>query len=765
MDRVAIVEAALDAVIEQAPIPAGTVPLRADEPIREGSRLTAGEALAAFEDQVTSRVLDVVARELKAAGVGYYTISSAGHEDDVALGSLTRPTDPAFLHYRSGALFVARARRAGDGDTVVDDVLRSLLAKRDDPASGGRHKVWGSRARWVVPQTSTIGSHLPKAVGTAIAIDRRPATRVAPEASADVPGDAIAIASFGDASLNHATAQTAINAARWSASRGAPTPVLFVCEDNGLGISVATPPGWVEQSVSHLPDLSYVRADGELDEIWAATAAAVEETRQRRRPVFLHLVTVRLWGHAGSDVEQAYRPRVVIEADEGRDPLLRTARQLLATGAATREQLRDLVTERRASVRSRAEALRDTPLLETRAEVLAPLAPHRPDAVRAGLAARPLSDAARRDLHPRGLPEEATTAAERTLAAAIRSTLSDELLRRPEMLVFGEDVGAKGGVYGVTGGLQDGFGPRRVFDTLLDETSILGLAQGAGLLGFLPVPEIQYLAYLHNAIDQLRGEAASTSFFSAGAFTSPMVVRIAGLAYQRGFGGHFHNDHALAALREIPGLAVVVPSRPDDAAALLRGALSMAATDGRVVAFVEPIALYHERDLHEAGDEGWLATVPPPDELLLPGDVGVHGDPDGELLIVTYGNGLRLSLRAVRRLAEDGVRAQVLDLRWLAPLPLEAVRAQAVGRAVLVVDECRASGGIADAIVADLATAGARRALAVVTAADSYIPLGPASDTVLVTEEEIVRAGRRLAAEVAVAHPGRRRWGRWNRRR
>ncbi|MEX2550530.1 MAG: thiamine pyrophosphate-dependent enzyme [Nitriliruptoraceae bacterium] len=765
MDRVAIVEQALDEVIEQAPIPVGTRPLRPEEPIRAGSQLTAAEALAAFEDQVTSRVLDVVARELRAAGVGYYTISSAGHEDDVALGALTRPSDPAFLHYRSGALFVARARRAGDGETVVDDVLCSLLANREDPASGGRHKVWGSRPRWVIPQTSTIGSHLPKAVGAAIAIDRRRAIGVSPVASEDVPDDAIAIASFGDASLNHATAQTAINAARWSANRGAPTPVLFVCEDNGLGISVATPPGWVEQSVSHLPDLAYLRADGELDDVWAATAAAIEETRRRRRPVFLHLRTVRLWGHAGSDVEQAYRPRSLVEADERRDPLLRTARQLLTTGAATREQLRDLIAERRRTVRSRAEALRHVPPLTTRAEVMAPLAPHRPDSIRAELAQRPLEAAARLQVHQRGLPEEATAASERTLAAAIRATLHDELLRRPEALVFGEDVAHKGGVYGVTGGLHERFGPRRVFDTLLDETSILGLAQGAGLLGFLPVPEIQYLAYVHNALDQLRGEAASTAFFSDGAFTSPMVVRIAGLAYQRGFGGHFHNDHALAALREIPGLAVVVPSRPDDAAALLRGALSMAATDGRVIAFVEPIALYHERDLHEPGDEGWLATVPPPDHLLLPGDVGLHGDPDGELLIVTYGNGLRLSLRAARRLADDGLRVQVLDLRWLAPLPLEAVQAQAVGRAVLVVDECRASGGIADAIVADLATAGARRALATVCAADSYIPLGPAAESVLVTEEQIVRQARRLVADLSVEHPRRRRRSRWTRRR
>ena len=132
--------------------------------------------------------------------------------------------------------------------------------------------------------------------------------------------------------------------------------------------------------------------------------------------------------------------------------------------------------------------------------------------------------------------------------------------------MFGEDVARKGGVYGVTKGLHGAFGAGRVFDSLLDEQSILGLALGAGLAGLLPVPEIQYLAYLHNAADQLRGEAATLSFFSQGQYRNPMVLRIAGLAYQKGFGGHFHNDNAVGALRDIPGLIIACPARPDDAA-------------------------------------------------------------------------------------------------------------------------------------------------------------------------------------------------------
>src|SRR6185503_17198398 len=148
---------------------------------------------------------------------------------------------------------------------------------------------------------------------------------------------------------------------------------------------------------------------------------------------------------------------------------------------------------------------------------------------------------------------------------------------------------------------------------------------------------------LHNAIDQIRGEAASLQFFSNGRCQNPMVVRIAGLAYQKGFGGHFHNDNSVGALRDIPGLAIAVPSRGDDAARLLRGALALAKANGRVACFLEPIALYHERDLHEEGDGGWLSDYLLPGSALLPGEVGVYDGEHSDLLIVSYANGLRLS--------------------------------------------------------------------------------------------------------------------------
>jgi 2-oxoisovalerate dehydrogenase E1 component len=642
---------------------------------------------------------------------------------------------------------MARARHVPELDPL-QDAVRSLTASRDDPISQGRHKVWGSRRLWIPPQTSTIGSHPPKAVGTAFAIGRRRRIGVVPDAAADVPDDAIVVCSFGDASLNHATTLAALNAARWARRVGASVPLLFVCEDNGIGISVETPRGWVETTAQGLPGITYVRAAGELDEVWAAAEHAVELTRRKRTPVFLHVETVRLWGHAGSDLEQAYRTREEILAAEARDPVARTARQLLATGAADRDELRELVAATRARVRELAPGALAEGHLADASEVVAPLAPHRPEQVREDAATGLLDPAERRYVHGRRLPEDATQPGERTLAAHLNAALRDELLRRDGAVVFGEDVGRKGGVYGVTAGLQATFGTERVFDTLLDETSILGLAQGLGLLGLLPIPEIQYLAYVHNALDQLRGEACSTSFFSSGQFTTPMVVRIAGLAYQKGFGGHFHNDNAIGALRDIPGLALAVPSRGDDAVRLLRGALAMAAVDGRVVAFLEPIALYHERDLYEPGDGGWCSDHPAAGEVLLPGDVGIHHREADEVLVVTYGNGVRMSLRAARRLADEhGIGVRVLDLRWLNPLPTDAVLAHAAAcGAVVVADECRATGGgIADAVIATIAEASLGVPVTSARSVDSYVPLGPAADTVLLREEHIVDAVLRVA--------------------
>ncbi|MFI1912679.1 thiamine pyrophosphate-dependent enzyme [Nocardia sp. NPDC020380] len=714
-------------------------PVRAQhEPAAPGATRTGAQCLELFDAQTTSRHLDLAARRLTREGRGYYSIGSSGHEGNAAVAAALRVTDPALLHYRSGAFFVQRARQV-PGLDPIRDVLLGVAAAVADPISGGRHKVFGSRPANVIPQTSTIASHLPRAVGLAFALERAAQLRV----PCDYPEDAVVVCSFGDASANHSTAAGAINTAVHTAHQGVPVPILFVCEDNGIGISVPTPRTWIEHAYGSRPGLQYFAADGSdlLDAAATATAAA-EWVRAHRRPAFLRLRTVRLLGHAGSDLEAAYRKPADLAADLRRDPVTRTGEFLVTAGIATPAEVIARYDEVGARVTAAAEMVWSEPKLTSAAAVTAPLAPSRPtvvrtDALRDTAAAQP-----GRSPTPDGATGDGTPM---TLAQAVNHTLTQLLARDDDVLVFGEDVGRKGGVYGVTKGLQQRFGMRRVFDTLLDEQSVLGTALGAGLAGFVPIPEIQYLAYVHNAEDQLRGEAATLSFFSAGRYHNPLVVRIAGFAYQKGFGGHFHNDNSIAALRDIPGLVIAAPARADDAAAMLRTCVSAARVDGRVCAFLEPIALYHTRDLYRPGDGAWLAPV----SGLRHAEIGrarVEGT-GSHLTIVSFANGVPMCLRVARRLAARGVHARVVDLRWLAPLPQDDLldNARATGR-VLIADETRRSGGVSEAVCAALLDAGFDGRIARVTSEDSFVPLGPAASTVLLDEARIESAADKLLA-------------------
>ncbi|MEW2377519.1 transketolase C-terminal domain-containing protein [Micromonospora sp. NPDC047812] len=798
-------------------------------PVTDDTTLTGARALDLFDAQATSRQLDLAGRWLHSFGEGFHTIGSAGHEGNAAVAAALRATDPALLHYRAGAFYCVRADQAarstpgerpgaeqgevdqpvaadrpveaaladpdGPGDpsapdapapeeptagsgSVVDrplrpgyaeaarDVLRGMVASSHEPIAGGRHKVFGRADLAVVPTTPTIASHLPRAVGMGLAVERlrrletfgrRDGVRVGSgggAAQASWPSDAIVVCSFGDASVNHASATAAFNTAGWYDHTGLRIPVLFVCEDNGLGLSVRSPKGWVETTLRSKPGVRYFAADGDdLVRAYEVAAEAAAWVRRHRRPAVLHLSTVRLMGHSGADAETAYRSAEEIAADLDRDPLAGTARLLVGAGVATGGELLARYDEIGWQVRRIAEEVLDEPKLTAPAEVLAPLAPRRPVRL-----ARAVADAAARAAGPGaaarteafgGRPPELTGPL--TLAQSINAALADGMLDHPQMAVFGEDVGARGGVHGVTEGLRDRFGAARVFDTLLDETSILGLGLGAGLAGMLPVPEIQSLAYLHNAEDQVRGEAATMQFLSQGAFRNPMVVRVAGLAYQEG-GGHFHNDNSVAVLRDVPGLVIAVPARPDDAAPMLRTCLASAAVDGSVCVFLEPIALYHTRDLYAEGDGEWLAHYAEPGAWTgghVPiGRARVYGVGSAEdVTIITFGNGVPMSLRAAATLADEGIGTRVVDLRWLSPLPVADVirEAAATGR-VLVVDETRRSGGVGEGVIAALVDAGYVGAARRVAGVDSFVPLGPAARQVLVSEEAITQGARTLLA-------------------
>jgi 2-oxoisovalerate dehydrogenase E1 component len=718
-------------------------------PSRTGERLTPREVglqdtdlVDLFGTQVMSRQMDFMARILREKGRGYYTIGSSGHEGTAAVARAFRLTDMAFLHYRSAAFFIQRCKML-PGSTPLYDLLLSLAASADDPISGGRHKVLGSQPHFVPPQTSTIASQLPKAVGAAYAIPRARALGL----ELEVPGDSLAICSFGDASANHSTAVGAFNTAEWIAYQGAALPLVFVCEDNGIGISVRTPPGWIEAVYSRRPVLRYFACDGlDLLDVYRTARLAEQVARREKRPVFLHVKTVRLFGHAGADVETIYRTLEEVKRDEAQDPLLHTARLLVENRILTSKQILDIYESVRERVARIADEVILRPKLKTADEVMASIVPP----AHSWKTVPPLPAPALRDQI--FAKDREAMRGKQHLARHLNWALADVLLRYPNTVVLGEDVAKKGGVYNVTTGLLEKFSSRRVFDSLLDEQSILGVSMGMAHYGFVPIPEIQFLAYFHNAEDQIRGEAATLSFFSEGRFTNPMVVRIAGLPYQKGFGGHFHNDNSLAVFRDIPGIIVACPSNGEDAAKMLRTCVRLAHEQRRVVIFVEPIALYMTRDLHAPGDLEWTFQYPEPvEEIEIPvSQFAVWGE-GKDVCIVSYANGYYLSRQAAKILSEKhGIQARVIDLRWIKPLDTAAIVREAQKcQSVLIVDECRETGSLSEELMtAFLELDKQPRPIRRLCAKDCFIPLGEGSTITLPDRDGIVREVCELLGKV-----------------
>lgn len=456
-------------------------------------------------------------------------------------------------------------------------------------------------------------------------------------------------------------------------------------------------------------------------------------------------------GHAGTDFEIEWRKLPELVAVEASDPLLRSAQIALDHGIYTRESLLQRYETIRTQCFDAADLAHDRPKLDSLEAVIEPLAPYSPEAVKAEAERADYQEARVAAFGSENkLPERSEP---RHMAILINQALRDLFAKYPNTLLFGEDVAQKGGVYTVSKGLHKTFGGKRVFNTLLDETMILGMAQGFANMGFVPFPEIQYLAYFHNACDQIRGEAASLQFFSNNQYANPMVVRIASLGYQRGFGGHFHNDNSITALRDIPGLVIGCPSRGDDAVTMYRTLTALAQVDGRVTACLEPIALYMAKDLYESGDGGWQFAFPEPGEAMPLGEPRIYHQDAEDLLIITYGNGVPMSLKAAKRLEDEyGIRARVMDLRWLLPLNEDAILEQVQQcAAVLVVDEGRRSAGVGEGIITaivegtDKLKLGQKR-IERICGADTFTPLAGAAFLVIPDEESIFQAAQDAVA-------------------
>ena len=487
------------------------------------AQLKPSDLISLFESQVESRHIDLKARLLKNEGKCFYTIGSSGHEGNAVFGRVFNIDDIAFLHYRSAPYFIERSKKL-PGSTPIYDLALSFVASSEDPISGGRHKVIGSKKLNLPPQTSTIASHLPKAVGAAFSIDRAKDLDIDEKV---LKTNSIAICSFGDASVNHATALSALNTASLIAFNGGHVPIVFVCEDNGIGISVPTHNAWIENRFSNQVGMKYIQTNGlDLIDLYQKTVQAEQYSRKNRHPVFLHMKTVRLMGHAGSDIETAYRSQKELNDIERQDPLLFSARILIDNKYLSANDIIDLYEKSRKRICKVFEYASGRPKLVDPNKIMSSIIPNDTKRIKPKLP----KSSERKIIFGK---EFGRLSQKYHMAKLINYALHDILLEYPNTVVFGEDVGKKGGVYHVTAGLHKKFGARRVFDSPLDETSILGFSSGFGHNGFVPIPEIQFLAYFHNAEDQIRGEAATLSFFSNSQYSNPMIVRVPGLAYQK----------------------------------------------------------------------------------------------------------------------------------------------------------------------------------------------------------------------------------------
>ena len=690
--------------------------------------LTKQQAIQIFESQILSRHLDFISRELQKKRQSFYTIGSAGHEGNAAIAAALNIGDMAFLHYRDAAFFIQRAKKLKGSDPLWD-LLLSFTASSKDPIAQGRHKVLGSKDLFIPPQTSTIASHLPKAVGAAFSVALNTKLKI----DNTLAPDSIIACSFGDASINHSTATGAINTAAWTSYQNSPMPILLICEDNDIGISTFTPKGWIENRYKDHSDIKYFACDGlNIFETYDAAMQAQNYIRKTRKPAFLHFKCVRLFGHAGADAQHTYMSAEQIEDAESNDPLLHSAGLLEQAGFMSSNEILETYNAIQNDVQKAAQKAVKEPKLKTAKEVMQSIVPPKTKPQKPNK----ITKSQREESLGRAIEAQNKPA---HMAKMINWALHDVMLEHPEVVLCGEDIGPKGGVYNVTSSLHNAFGPARVINTLLDEQTILGLAIGMAHNNIIPIPEIQFLAYLHNAADQVRGEAATLPFFSNGQFTNPMVIRIAGLAYQKGFGGHFHNDNSFNALRDIPGIIVACPSNGADAAQMMKECVRLAREEQRVVVMLEPIALYMTKDLHEEKDGEWSFIYK--DAKPTPfGDIGQYGT-GKELAIITYGNGYYLSRKAAKTLEKE-IDLRIIDLRWLLPLPeKEILKAIKDCANILIVDECRKTGSVSEELMSLLSD---HKNIARHTAEDSFIPLGEAYASTLPSENSIIKAARAL---------------------
>ncbi|MBC9177603.1 alpha-ketoacid dehydrogenase subunit alpha/beta [Pseudoroseomonas ludipueritiae] len=599
-----------------------------------------------------------------------YQFSARGHDmAQILLGlGLTERHDAACGYYRSRPMLLALG-------VEIEEALGSSMARAGGYSDGRDIGVVfnypNPQGASALPMCGGVGAQYTPTVGWAQAMEYHRTVLKDPAYAR-----AIGVVLGGDASV-------ATNGF-WAALTAATTqklPVLFYIEDNGYGISVPssfqTPGANIAANLASFGGLHVLSGDGTDP----ATAAALvreaqEHVRDRQGPCLLRLTVPRLQGHSFQDT-QTYKSPATVEAEWARDPLPKL-RDFLVPAVMGEAEWDAVAAEAQVAVETARAAAEQRPVAEPESVLRHVFSEAEPQ-VMGGLRAAGITP-------PPGSDVPKPEGARINMVTAIRRTLEHELAVNPRVLLFGEDIGPKGGVHAVTLGLQEKFGASRVFDTSLSEEGIVGRAVGMAMAGLMPVPEIQFRKYADPAVEQIN-DCGTMRWRTNNRFAAPMVLRM-----PVGFfkcGDPWHSQTNEVQFVHSPGWKVAVPSNAEDAVGLLRGALR----GDDPVMFLEHRAML---------DAAWARRPYPGDDYVLPFGKARITMPGTKLTIVTWGAMVERCEEAARA---SGHSVEVIDLRTLMPWDKDAVLESVTRthRCLIVHEDLRTAGFGAEiaAVVAD----------------------------------------------------------------
>jgi 2-oxoisovalerate dehydrogenase E1 component len=519
----------------------------------------------------------------------------------------------------------------------------------------------------------------------------------------------VVVVSIGDGAMNQGSVHEGL---AFAAARR--LPLILICENNGWSELTPTDAMFRVDRIAKRAagyGINGVTISGaDPVAVRDTVAAAAERVRAGEGPLLIECRVPRLWGHYNRDMEH-YRPKADRAAAEANDPIGLIEAKLIAAGMIDADEAAALRQEQEDRIAAIA------------AEVATAATPD-PATARRHVVATPAA----------GALASAGTPTELSYIEAVNAALRAELESDTRTIVYGEDVGHAGGIFAASRRLQKDFGAERVFDTPIAENAILGSAVGAALSGLRPIVEIMWADFLFVALDQLINQAANVRYITAGKASVPMVVRL-----QQGVTPGScaqHSQSIEAFLAHVPGLKVALAATPQDAYALLRAA----------AADPDPCIVIEARGLYQTRGEVLL------DAPTEPAGIARLHRAGADVAIVTWGTMVRHALAAADRLADEGIEAAVLDLRWLAPLDEDMLRdvARRCGGRVLVVHEAVRTGGFAGEIatrIGELLDPGTPLAVRRLTTPDVRIPASPILQQALVPDADaIVAAARGLAA-------------------